>query len=69
MSEVIEPQKSHRIINKPPLLFEKTQTIIKQIENELNSTFLAYCTSTNGSVCQNDVAALQEVLQRIGNTK
>ncbi|MBD0303691.1 MAG: ATP-dependent Clp protease proteolytic subunit [Tolypothrix sp. T3-bin4] len=57
------------MINKPPILFEQTQKIIEQIEYELNSTFLAYWTSTNGSVCQSDVAGLQEVLQKIGNTR
>jgi hypothetical protein len=69
MSEIIEPSRTHRIINKPPILFEQTQKIIEQIEYELNSTFLAYWTSTNGSVCQSDVAGLQEVLQKIGNTR
>jgi hypothetical protein len=58
-----------RIINKPPILFEKTQKIIAEVEKELNSKFLVYWTSTNGSVCQSDVAALQGVLQRIGNTR
>src|SRR4028118_517356 len=68
MSEIVDASKSHRLINKPPILFEKTQKIIEQIEDELNSTFLTYWTSTNGNVCQSDVAGLQEVLQKIGNT-
>lgn len=68
MSEIVDSSKNHRAINKPPILFEKTQKIIKQIEGELNSTFLTYWTSTNGNVCQSDVAGLQEVLQKIGNT-
>jgi hypothetical protein len=69
MSESIDTSRTHRIINKPPILFEQTQKIIEQIEAELNSTFLAYWTSTNGSVCQSDVAGLQEVLQKIGNSR
>jgi hypothetical protein len=68
MSEIIDTSKNNRIINKPPVLFQKTQKIIEEIEKELNSTFLAYWTSPNGSVCQTDVVGLQEVLQRIGNT-
>jgi hypothetical protein len=56
-------------IKKPPLLVAKTQQIIQRIEKELNATFLAYWNSTNGSVCQNDVIGLYEVLQTIGAKK
>jgi hypothetical protein len=69
MNDSLENHRNNRIINKPPLLFEKTQEIIKLIEEELQAKFLAYWTSTNGSVCQSDVAGLQEVMQRLGYTK
>ncbi|MBD2463969.1 hypothetical protein H6G89_23485 [Oscillatoria sp. FACHB-1407] len=58
-----------RKINKPPVLFEKTQKIIQQLEAELGAPFLGYWTSPGGSVCQSDVEGLEEVLRKIGNPK
>ncbi|OLP17988.1 hypothetical protein BST81_13160 [Leptolyngbya sp. 'hensonii'] len=64
-SENLKPENGKKL-NKPPILFDKTQKIIEQIEEELDATFLSYWTSPNGSVCQNDVIGLYEVLQKIG---
>ncbi len=46
----------------PPVLFNKTQEIIRQIERQIDGRFIAYWNSTNGSVCQNDVQALDQLL-------
>lgn len=53
-------------IKKPPVLFDKTQKLIEGIARKTGGTFLSYWNSPNGSVCQNDVQGLYEVLQRIG---
>jgi hypothetical protein len=67
MDQAIEVLGKHKKINKPPVLFNKTQKIIAQIEAELNASFLSYWTSPNGSVCQHDVNGLYEVLKKLGN--
>ena len=58
--------KRRRRIKTPPLLFEKTQTVLAQIQKRVRGTFLTYWTSTSGSVCDNDVMALHELLQDLG---
>ena len=50
----------------PPLLFEKTQALCNRIQRKLDGTFLSYWTSTSGSVCDNDVLALQVILEARG---
>jgi hypothetical protein len=56
-------------IKKPPILFSKTQKIVKAIEKRLGGTFLTYWNSTSGSVCQNDVIGLYGVLRKLGKQK
>src|SRR5258708_32038547 len=46
----------------PPLLFDKTQAIIERLQKRVQGTLISYWTSTSGSVCDNDVMALREVL-------
>ncbi len=53
-------------IKKPPVLFDRTQKLIKDIERRLGCRLIAYWTSPAGSVCNNDVLALYEVLSVIG---
>ena len=56
-------------INKPPVLFEKTQKIISELEKKIDGAFLAYWHSSSGSVCHNDVVGYYELLQKIGPQK
>ena len=51
---------------KPPVLFAKTQKLVKAIEKELGSTFVSYWTSPSGSVCENDVVGFYGILQKLG---
>ncbi len=51
---------------EPPVLFERTQLIIEQLDEALGEPVLTYWNSTKGSICQNDVAGLYGLLQRIG---
>ena len=56
-------------INKPPILFKRTQQLIKKVESGLDGAVLAYWSSRNGSVCHNDVAGFYEVLKHVGRQK
>jgi ATP-dependent protease ClpP protease subunit len=53
-------------VKQPPLLFNKTQSIIGAIEKLSGIKLLVYWTSDQGSVCDNDVVALYEIFKHIG---
>ncbi len=53
-------------IKQPPVLFDKTQCIVEKIETNLDGTFISYWNNPKGSVCQNDVIAFYELLEKIG---
>src|SRR3954470_12073610 len=55
-----------RRVKTPPFLFDKTQAVLKKIQARVDGVLLTYWTSTSGSVCDNDVLALQDLLQAIG---
>lgn len=52
-------------IKQPPILFDKTQAIIAKIAAQLGGPLIAYWNNPMGSVCQNDVVALYELLERM----
>jgi len=54
------------ILKEPPVLFERTQKIIRQIESKLGERFITYWNSPNGSICSNDVTGLYGVLRSLG---
>ncbi len=51
---------------QPPILFNKTQGIIKRVNKLLGGTLVTYFNNPRGSVCHDDVLALYEVLGKIG---
>jgi hypothetical protein len=53
-------------IKTPPILYEKTQTALAKLQRRVEGKLISYWTSTSGSVCDNDVVALHEILERIG---
>lgn len=53
-------------VKQPPVLFEKTQSLIERIEKALDGSLIAYWNNPRGSVCQDDVVALYELLERLG---
>ena len=53
-------------VKTPPLLIAKTQSLLKKIRPKVDGALVTYWTSTSGSVCDNDVMALQELLQDLG---
>lgn len=52
-------------IKVPPLLFKETQAQIAEIEELCGYSFIAYWNSPGGSVCQNDVPVLNEILREL----
>ena len=50
-------------IVKPPILYKKTQQIIKAIEEKEQAKVFTYWNSVNGSICQNDVIAMFEIIK------
>lgn len=51
---------------QPPILFDKTQSLIKRANEILGGALVAYFNNPRGSVCHDDVIALYEVLEQIG---
>jgi len=61
------PKRRPRVrIKTPPLLLEATQATFNRIQRRVDGMFLSYWTSTSGSVCDNDVMALHEILRGAG---
>jgi hypothetical protein len=53
---------------QPPILFERTQKLLKQLEKTLGGTLLTYWNNPRGSICHTDVVAFFEILEHIGAT-
>lgn len=54
---------AEKIIVKPPILYKETQQIIKAIEQKEHAKVFTYWNSVNGSICQNDVSAMFEIIK------
>jgi hypothetical protein len=61
-----KPRSTRIRVKTPPLLYQKTQQVLAGIQRRVDGTFLTYWTSTSGSVCDNDVMALHEILKGLG---
>ena len=61
-----KPKRRPRV-KAPPLLLKSTQSLLQRIQRRVEGTLLTYWTSTSGSVCDNDVLALHELLRNIGH--
>ncbi len=53
-------------VNKPPHLFAQTQKLVAKIEKLTGQSLITYWNSSSGSVCNNDVVGLYELLQKLG---
>ena len=62
-------QQTASKVKQPPILFDKTQTLIAQLNSILGGTLITYLNNPRGSVCQDDVVALYELLERLGKQK
>jgi hypothetical protein len=54
---------------QPPVLFNKTQAIIAEVNRKLGGILVTYFNNPRGSVCHDDVLALFELLEKIGHQK
>jgi hypothetical protein len=61
-----KPRRRVRL-KTPPVLFDRTQALMGNIQRKVKGAFLTYWMSTSGSVCDNDVMAMQELLQVLGS--
>ena len=59
------PKGRRARIKTPPLLYERTQDVLRRVQKKVRGTFLTYWTSTSGSVCDNDVMAMHELLREV----
>lgn len=55
--------------SNPPILFKKTQQVLRRVEGILGHRLLTYWNSNNGSICNNDVIGLYGILKSIGKSK
>lgn len=63
-----EPKEAERRpIKQPPVLIEATQALIGEIEAMLDGPLITYWNNPSGSVCNDDVNVLNEVLSNIGH--
>ena len=53
-------------IKQPPVLFGETQSVIAELAEILGGPVVTYWNNPRGSVCSNDVVALNEILERLG---
>lgn len=62
-----QPEQSAKPkVKQPPVLFAKTQSVISAVSARLGGPLITYWNGQRGSVCQNDVIALYEALERLG---
>lgn len=54
-------------VKQPPVLFTKTQSVISALTQLLGGPVVTYWNNPRGSVCQNDILALYEILERTGS--
>ena len=59
-------RRKHIPVKQPPVKFAETQKIIARIAERLDGVFISYWNNPQGSVCQNDVIAIYEMLENIG---
>ena len=55
-----------REIKEPPVLVDRTQELLAQVEHAMGCKTFTYWTSDRGMVCDNDVVALYELFKKIG---
>ncbi|MES1192545.1 MAG: hypothetical protein ABUS47_15900 [Steroidobacter sp.] len=60
------PTQAARKVKQPPVLFAKTQDVIARLSTLLGGPLITYWNNPRGSLCSNDVEALNEILGRLG---
>src|SRR5262249_58586981 len=63
-------ERSERPQSKnPPILYERTQKVIGQVEEKLGERLITYWNSPSGSICSNDVIGLYGILRSMGRVE
>ncbi|MHC5053703.1 MAG: hypothetical protein ACYTKD_03180 [Planctomycetota bacterium] len=62
-------KKNRKPVSKPPVLFSDTQKVLAKLERRLGTPLLTYWNSNNGSICHNDVVAMNEIILKVGRHK
>ena len=65
-AETSSARSKRPVAKTPPVLFDRTQRVIAQIESQLGERLLTYWNSPNGSICSNDVTGLYGILRSVG---
>ena len=63
---MMSDEESLAKVKQPPVLFSKTQAMIQNISELLGGPLIVYWNNPNGSVCQNDVLVLYDILEKLG---
>jgi hypothetical protein len=64
------PQKPERPeLKHPPILYERTQKVISEIEEKLGERLITYWNSPSGAICSNDVIGLYGILRSMGKVE
>jgi hypothetical protein len=61
-----QPRAERPLPKNPPVLYERTQQIIGQVEAKLGERLITYWNSPSGSICSNDVIGLYGILRSMG---
>lgn len=64
-----EEKPTARELKKAPVLVEQTQEMLASISKRLKAPVLSYWISVSGSVCHNDVVAMNEILKGMKKEK
>ena len=67
MAQQTKPKSKDK--KQPPMLFGKTQAIIKKLNSLLGGTLVTYFNNPRGSICHDDVVALYELLEKLGRNE
>lgn len=62
----MESESTEIKVKQPPILFDRTQALIREVVTHLGGPLIAYWNNPKGSVCHNDVVALYQVLEQLG---
>ena len=59
------PKKSIKV-KQPPVMFNQTQKLIQEVQSKTNAKVICYWMSSRGSICNDDVNVLHELLEIVG---
>ncbi len=62
----METEQEEKKVKQPPVLFNKTQAVLRALAERLGGPLVTYWNNPRGSVCGSDVLALYDVLHRVG---